>query len=73
MLGPLTYLDAALIGIAILSGLLAMYRGLTREVLSIVSWIAAVRRSGGCRLMLSMWGLICDGRWRGNQAGSRRG
>ena len=41
MLGPLTYLDAALIGIAILSGLLAMYRGLTREVLSIVSWIAA--------------------------------
>jgi membrane protein required for colicin V production len=41
MLGPLTYLDAALVAIAVLSGLLAMYRGLTREVLSILSWIAA--------------------------------
>lgn len=41
MLGPLSYLDAALIAIAVLSGLLAMYRGLTREVLSIISWIAA--------------------------------
>ncbi|MGE5512010.1 MAG: CvpA family protein [Bacteroidota bacterium] len=41
MLGPLTYLDAAVITIALLSGLLAMYRGLTREVLSILSWIAA--------------------------------
>ena len=36
-----TYLDAALIAIALLSGLLAMYRGLTREVLSILSWIIA--------------------------------
>ncbi len=41
MLGPLTYLDAALIAMALLSGLLAMYRGFTREVLSILSWIAA--------------------------------
>ena len=41
MLGPLTYLDAALIAVAFISGLLAMYRGLAREVLSIVSWIAA--------------------------------
>jgi membrane protein required for colicin V production len=41
MIGPLTYLDAALIAIALLSGLLAMYRGFTREVLSILSWIAA--------------------------------
>lgn len=41
MLGPLTYLDAALVAISVLSGLLAMYRGLTREVLSILSWIAA--------------------------------
>lgn len=41
MIGPLTYLDIALIAIALLSGLLAMYRGLTREVLSILSWIAA--------------------------------
>ncbi|MEZ5816584.1 MAG: CvpA family protein [Hyphomicrobiaceae bacterium] len=42
MLGPLTYLDAALVVIAILSGLLAMYRGFTREVLSILSWVAAL-------------------------------
>ncbi len=42
MLGPLTYLDAALIAVAVLSGLLAMYRGFTREVLSILSWVAAL-------------------------------
>ncbi len=41
MLGPLTYLDAALLAIALISGLLAMYRGFTREILSIISWIAA--------------------------------
>jgi len=42
MLGPLTYLDAGLVIIIILSGLLAMYRGFTREVLSILSWVAAL-------------------------------
>lgn len=41
MIGPLTYLDAGLLAIALLSGLLAMYRGLTREVLSIMSWLVA--------------------------------
>ncbi|MGI9523567.1 MAG: CvpA family protein [Hyphomicrobiaceae bacterium] len=41
MIGPLTYLDAGLLAIALLSGLLAMYRGLTREILSILSWLAA--------------------------------
>ena len=41
MIGPLTYLDAALLAVAFISGLLAMYRGLARELLSIVSWIAA--------------------------------
>lgn len=41
MLGPLTYLDAALIAVAFISGLLAMYRGLARELLSILSWLAA--------------------------------
>ena len=41
MIGPLTYLDAGLIAIALLSGLLAMYRGLTREILSILSWLIA--------------------------------
>lgn len=40
-MGPLTYLDVALIAVALLSGLLAMYRGLARELLSIISWIAA--------------------------------
>lgn len=39
--GLLTYLDAALLTICFISGLLAMYRGLAREVLSIISWIAA--------------------------------
>jgi membrane protein required for colicin V production len=41
MIGPFTYLDAALLIIALLSGLLAMYRGLTRELLSLVSWAVA--------------------------------
>ena len=41
MIGPLTFLDAILIVIALVSGLLAMYRGLTREVLSILSWALA--------------------------------
>lgn len=41
MIGPLTYLDAALIAVAFISGLLAMYRGLSRELLSIISWIVA--------------------------------
>jgi membrane protein required for colicin V production len=41
MLGPLTYLDLGLVAICIFSGLLAMYRGLTREVLSILSWALA--------------------------------
>jgi membrane protein required for colicin V production len=38
MIGPLTYLDVAVLAIASFSGLLALYRGLTREILSIVSW-----------------------------------
>lgn len=41
MIGPLTYLDAALLAVAFISALLSMYRGLTRELLSIVSWIVA--------------------------------
>lgn len=46
MLGPLTYLDLALIAIAFISGLLAMYRGLARELLSILSWLAAAAVGG---------------------------
>jgi membrane protein required for colicin V production len=41
-LGPLTFLDLGLIAIVALSALVAMYRGLTREVLSILSWVAAL-------------------------------
>lgn len=41
MIGPLTYLDAALIAVALISGLLALYRGLSRELLAVVSWIIA--------------------------------
>ena len=36
-----TYLDLALIAVAFISGLLAMYRGFARELLSILSWLAA--------------------------------
>ena len=36
-----TYLDAALQAMCFISGLLAMYRGFARELLSILSWIAA--------------------------------
>ena len=39
--GILSYLDVALLAIVAISGLVAMYRGFTREVLSIVSWVAA--------------------------------
>jgi len=41
MLGPITYLDAALLAVCFISGLLAMYRGFAREMLSIVSWAVA--------------------------------
>lgn len=37
----MTYLDFILLGVVGVSGLVAMYRGFTREVLSILSWIAA--------------------------------
>jgi membrane protein required for colicin V production len=41
MPGPFTPLDLGLGLIALISGLLAMYRGLTREVLSLLSWAFA--------------------------------
>ncbi|MFN0219162.1 MAG: CvpA family protein [Hyphomicrobium sp.] len=41
MIGLFTYLDIALIAVAFISGLLAMYRGFARELLSILSWFAA--------------------------------
>lgn len=41
MIGPLSYFDAALLVLGLISALLAMYRGLMRELLSIVSWVVA--------------------------------
>jgi membrane protein required for colicin V production len=41
MIAGLAYLDVALLAIVALSGIVAMYRGLTRELLSIVSWAVA--------------------------------
>ena len=38
---PVTLLDLIVLGVILLSALLAMVRGLTREVLSIASWAAA--------------------------------
>jgi membrane protein required for colicin V production len=38
MIGPLTYLDVLVLALATFSGLLALYRGFAREVLSILSW-----------------------------------
>ncbi len=39
--GVLSYLDVALLAVVAISGLVAMYRGFTREVLSILSWVVA--------------------------------
>lgn len=38
---PIAILDMVVIGVLLLSGLLAMVRGFTREVLAITSWVAA--------------------------------
>jgi membrane protein required for colicin V production len=38
---PVTWLDLLLLGVMLISGLLAMIRGFMREVLSIVAWAAA--------------------------------
>jgi membrane protein required for colicin V production len=38
---PITLLDAILLAITLVSGVLAMVRGFSREVLSVVSWVAA--------------------------------
>jgi membrane protein required for colicin V production len=46
MIGPLSYLDVGLIALAFISGLLAMYRGLGRELLSIISWIVGGAAAG---------------------------
>lgn len=43
---PFTWLDIALFAVMLLSGILAMMRGFTREVLSIVSWLGAAAAAG---------------------------
>jgi membrane protein required for colicin V production len=45
-IGPFTILDIGLLAILVISGLVAMYRGLTREVLSILSWVVAAGAVG---------------------------
>src|SRR5262245_7955581 len=45
-IGPFTLLDLVLLAILAVSGLVAMYRGLTREVLSILSWVIAAGAVG---------------------------
>lgn len=42
MNAPFTALDVIVFGVVLLSGILAMLRGFTREVLSILSWVAAL-------------------------------
>ena len=37
-----SYLDLSVIGVVLISAVLSMIRGFTREVLAIVSWIAAI-------------------------------
>jgi membrane protein required for colicin V production len=37
--GQFTYVDVGLLSVAVLSGVLAMNRGLSRELLSILSWV----------------------------------
>jgi membrane protein required for colicin V production len=58
MIGPLSYLDVSLLGLAVISGLLAMYRGLGRELLSIISWIVGV--GAGAYFYLYRQGLAAD-------------
>lgn len=58
MIGPLSYLDVALLALAAISGLLAMYRGLGRELLSIISWI--VGGAAGGYFYLHKQGLAAD-------------
>lgn len=58
MVGPLSYLDIALIALLFVSGLLAMYRGLARELLSIVSWAAAGAVGGW--IFLTQEGFAAD-------------
>ncbi len=38
---PVTWLDLLLLGVMLISGLLAMIRGFMREILSIMAWLAA--------------------------------
>ncbi|MEL6290599.1 MAG: CvpA family protein, partial [Pseudomonadota bacterium] len=41
MVGSFSILDIVLVAVCLLSALLAMYRGFTREILSILSWLLA--------------------------------
>ena len=45
---PVTLLDLVVLGVVLISALLAMVRGFTREVLSIASWVARRRGRLSC-------------------------
>ena len=47
---PITLLDFVLIGVMLISGLLAMVRGFMREVLSIVAWVSGGRLRPSMRI-----------------------
>ena len=47
---PITLLDIILIGVMLVSGLLAMIRGFMREVLSIAAWLIAASPTGSAAL-----------------------
>ena len=44
---PITLLDGVLVGFTLVSAVLAMVRGFSREVLSIASWVAAAAAVAG--------------------------
>ena len=44
-----SYLDLGVTAVVLISGLLAMLRGFTREVLAIGSWVAAAAAAAGTR------------------------
>ena len=46
-----SYLDLAVLAAVLVSGLLAMLRGFTREVLAILSWVAAAASAISVLLM----------------------
>ena len=64
---PFTALDVIVFVIVLLSGILAMLRGFTREILSILSWVVALGAAVFAYLNADLRGQM-----RGRGARSRR-